>query len=348
MYSAGTHARHVWTGYAADCAPVQPFLRQVFLSKLAQIEESIPLKSAKNRYFLMSSSTSCSHSRATTISLYWWEPKPHFSLHGLKRIAMARNPLVRNFGDLLSPFIVSRLAGLDVVHAQIESQGKLLAVGSVLHAAKDNDTIWGSGFLNSDCTQAVTRSMGLHFSSVRGPKTWEILRKNGIVCPEIFGDPAVLLPLLVRNDIKPKGYIGFVPHFSHYPDFRHLGKKSKLRIIDVENPPAEVMRNILECDAIYSSSLHGIIVAEAYGIPAQMVVYKKPLHGDIFKFEDYYGSTGRKPKFVQANKPSDIFSIIQKDPLPPPIIHTMDLLKSFPYEVRNPLPEASRPGWSSL
>lgn len=45
------------------------------------------------------------------------------------------------------------------------------------------------------------------------------------------------------------------------------------------------------CPEVYSSSLHGIILAEAYGVPAVMFrSYDKSVD---FKYLDYYASTGR-------------------------------------------------------
>ena len=47
------------------------------------------------------------------------------------------------------------------------------------------------------------------------------------------------------------------------------------------------------CAYIVSSSLHGICVAEAYGIPAVWVRLADNIVGGEFKFRDYYASTGR-------------------------------------------------------
>ena len=48
--------------------------------------------------------------------------------------------------------------------------------------------------------------------------------------------------------------------------------------------------DILCCDRIFSSSLHGLIVAQAYGIPAQWIkITGQKIHDDEdFKFYDYF------------------------------------------------------------
>ena len=53
---------------------------------------------------------------------------------------------------------------------------------------------------------------------------------------------------------------------------------------------------IVSASFVISSSLHGIILAEAYGIPCVML--KDTESDDFFKYEDYYRSTGRKHFFI--------------------------------------------------
>lgn len=64
-------------------------------------------------------------------------------------------------------------------------------------------------------------------------------------------------------------------------------------VIDVSNPWTEVVDAIRSSDVVLSSSLHGLIVAEAYGIPASWIRISDRLQGGSFKFNDYYLATGR-------------------------------------------------------
>ena len=51
------------------------------------------------------------------------------------------------------------------------------------------------------------------------------------------------------------------------------------------------IRAILDSELVISTSLHGLVLADAYGIPARMlrITENEPL----FKYQDYYEGTGR-------------------------------------------------------
>jgi len=53
----------------------------------------------------------------------------------------------------------------------------------------------------------------------------------------------------------------------------------------------DILNKIRAASFVLSSSLHGIIMADAFGVPARLVVAE--LHENLFKYEDYYASTGR-------------------------------------------------------
>src|SRR5690606_3481856 len=108
-------------------------------------------------------------------SMYWW--------HASKGV---------NFGDDLSHVIVERILNRPVTYRSLKSDYKiLLSAGSILHYARDNDVIWGSGFRENPLSE--NRFHKLDVRAVRGPKTRNFLLQMGINCPEIYGDPAVLI-----------------------------------------------------------------------------------------------------------------------------------------------------------
>jgi pyruvyltransferase len=51
-----------------------------------------------------------------------------------------------------------------------------------------------------------------------------------------------------------------------------------------------VIDDIASCDAIASSSLHGVITANAYGIPAAWLEFSSKIGGDGMKYIDYFQS----------------------------------------------------------
>ena len=61
-------------------------------------------------------------------------------------------------------------------------------------------------------------------------------------------------------------------------------------IIDVLAPIEEVVDRIVSCDLIASSSLHGLVVAQGYGVQLGWVEFSGRLKGDGVKFADYFAA----------------------------------------------------------
>jgi pyruvyltransferase len=84
---------------------------------------------------------------------------------------------------------------------------KLLAIGSILNFACENDVIWGSGILNPSFFPCYLNSTLLHtldIRVVRGPRTRNVLiSKFNLTVPEIYGDPIVIIGSIVKfNSLK--------------------------------------------------------------------------------------------------------------------------------------------------
>lgn len=170
----------------------------------------------------------------------------------------------------------------------------LYALGSILLGYQDA-TVWGSGFgydkKNSFFTKidAVLHRYyhKLDIRAVRGPETKRILEMMKIKCPEVYGDPAVLLPRFYKK--KPtfeKEYV-VIPHYSQWENYKDVDNI----VGTFTNDWKAFIDKLLEAKLVISGSLHGIIVAEAYGIPAIML--NATPSEDITKYKDWYYSTGR-------------------------------------------------------
>ena len=101
-----------------------------------------------------------------------------------------------------------------------------------------------------------------------------------------LGDPALLVPDAVRKS-RTRHQVGLVPHYTHKekPWIQDLLDQGCF-LVDVSRQARSVVRDISSCDRIITTSLHGLIIADAYGIPAAWA-QPSPLRGGLFKFHDY-------------------------------------------------------------
>ncbi|TRX37060.1 polysaccharide pyruvyl transferase family protein [Flavobacterium restrictum] len=217
----------------------------------------------------------------------------------------------RNFGDALNVPLIEHLSNKKVLFSKflpkiIKRKDTTYAViGSILQWSQNNCVIWGAGFI-SDKKIRVVKPKKIH--AVRGPLTRKIFLDNNIECPEIYGDPALLLPFIYDPVITKKYEIGFIPHFmnknSEY--VKHFENDKNCTVLDIlERVDYQVfVDNMLSCKSIVTSSLHGLIVAHSYNIPVLWVQYSVELVGGKFKFEDYLHSVNKQttsPLFVSKH-----------------------------------------------
>ncbi|MDO5482477.1 MAG: polysaccharide pyruvyl transferase family protein [Bacteroidaceae bacterium] len=215
-----------------------------------------------------------------------------------------------NFGDQLSPYIISKLSGKTVHHKIAAISGKnlikyllryphklrtlkeyvlpfqksILAVGSILSYGNSLSKIWGSGFMNE-----TDLFYGGSVCAVRGKLSAEKIMKMGGHSCGVCGDPALLLPILYTPNVVNEYKIGIIPHWKEY-DYFYKSYGSRYHIIDLRTTDVEfVIREILSCKKILSTSLHGIIVSHAYGIPALWIKHSS-INTDGFKFRDYFSA----------------------------------------------------------
>lgn len=228
---------------------------------------------------------------------------------GLALYYYKEDPFI-NFGDFLSHKVVERLVGKPLKicpkHPP-ETEPKLLAIGSILWFARQNDVIWGSGVNGKRLKVGEFRFTDLDVRSVRGPLTRSFLQKNfNITCPEIYGDPALLLPCLFpefkRKQNPSYEYLVIV----HYLDRKQFPKDPSGHIVHATDNWMEIMAKILDSKFVISSTLHGIVVAEAFGIPARLLRISDA--EPLIKYQDYYFGTNR-PHFTYARSVDEALSM---------------------------------------
>jgi hypothetical protein len=208
------------------------------------------------------------------------------------RSATVRN----NWGDMLNPFLAGFLSGRPVIHLEDAPgwQGPVHSmIGSHLAKARPSFVVWGTGFIESG--QGL-RTAPAAIAAVRGPLSRRMLLASGQDCPPVFGDPALLYPAMHAATRRDEYDLGIIQHV------REAGVDPlpaaipglRVRVIDIQAGLAEVADAITSCRRIASSSLHGIIAAHAYGVPAVWISFSDRPLGDGLKFRDYWASVGQE------------------------------------------------------
>lgn len=199
-----------------------------------------------------------------------------------------------NFGDELTPPLVERLTGRRVTWAAPDACD-LVGAGSVVQMIlrkqrANQPRIWGSGFIREAADGEQPARLDL--LAVRGRST--LGRVENLADREIaLGDPGLLAPLLVDGAVRKRYSLGVIPHYHDVSSpvveqMRALG--SGVRVIDVAWTPQEVAREIASCDAVISSSLHGLIFSDALRVPNAHIRLGDRLQGGLYKFHDYYSA----------------------------------------------------------
>ena len=211
-----------------------------------------------------------------------------------------------NFGDELSFFITSKLINSEKYELVFNQDSKLesidyniICIGSYIHSVKDGFYIFGSGIRSDPPLEGNTYSyQNLNIKALRGPLSKKFLEKSkinkSIIVPEIYGDPALLLPKFYqpkRVDLL-KDKIALIPHKSNYEYYENKIDQSKFFLIKPTDPWQNVISVIYSCKYIISSSLHGLICSDAYNKPNLWLDEYSLSEGD-FKFRDYFASQQR-------------------------------------------------------
>lgn len=204
-----------------------------------------------------------------------------------------RIPSPPNFGDALTPWLIRRITGRYPQFRRPEDRReKYFVCGSIAAYACAFCTVWGAGIMDSEdalCPEA-------RFLAVRGPLTRARALAAGAACPAIYGVPALLLPRLYRPVPMNGGGMGLVLHMADkHRISAQIRRTAGVKLIDIQDPIETVIDEIASCDFVASSSLHGLITAHAYGVPAIWVRFRPLPSGDDSKFRDYFLSIGQDP-----------------------------------------------------
>ena len=206
-----------------------------------------------------------------------------------------------NFGDLLSPWLIAKMTGRDVVYGAPD-EPHYLAIGSILRRAQPQSQVWGAGCFGTEKAEVLFSEAT--YSAVRGPLSRARLMALGVQCPPVYGDPALLVPAYFSPKVEKTHAYGIVARWSERRWFEaDIGPDVKL--IDLGTSDVEgVIEAMLSCRRIVTSSLHGLVIADTFGIPNAWVM-SLTAHGGAYKYFDYFSTVNkfRNPRNFDTTLP---------------------------------------------
>jgi len=242
---------------------------------------------------------------SNTMRLFWWNEK------------IIQGKSKENYGDVLGRYLVEKISGKKVIFAWPKKFSFLdffspiyVTIGSILTNVNSKCIVWGSGIISRDFPVKSAK-----FLAVRGPQTRKFLIESGYEVSEVYGDPAILLPDFFHPKVEKKYRYGIVPHYNDFALAHTMFSNiPNIKIIDMmTNDVEQKTIEFLECDRIISSSLHGIIIAHAYQIPAVWQKFSDKVFGDDIKYRDYMESVGME--FYHPEIRSSVFTEAEMDQL---------------------------------
>lgn len=213
-----------------------------------------------------------------------------------------------NFGDALTPWLLPRYGIVPILTSA--SEAAVVGVGSILEMVPSDyaGQIWGGGLMH-DAAASFPHARVL---AVRGDLTRERL---GIGRSIVLGDPGLLIADHIQRG-TPTRTLAVVPHGMHtrHPVFQHFASRYRREVVyvDAASSPSRVAHQIARCSAVLTSSLHGLVYADSFGIPAAWVTLDPPLWGGEFKFLDHESvASPRETRRVEFERDTSLPSVMQ-------------------------------------
>lgn len=241
-----------------------------------------------------------------------------------------------NFGDALTPFIFER-AGIAFEVVEDAGDANLFGIGSILRRVSPRThrtLVWTSGMISPTAGSDLRFNQHVEIIALRG-----LLTKGRVKTPDVGNTPCGDGALLLRKyydwqAVEKKYDVGIVAHMKDRRNsvVRKIGAEKGNLYIDVLSPVDKVLTAIASCRRIVSSSLHGIIVSDAFSIPNVAVRLQDTTKGidDSGKFLDYGTALGRTVDPVELSADTqDLSALFDKAPQIPSEGHLDDVVENL-------------------
>ncbi len=235
----------------------------------------------------------------------------YYRLNG-KKVIRAHFSREQNFGDLFN-YDLLRFFGYELIHEPNPLKSTMAMTGSILQAfpREFSGYVMGAGFIKERFNRTPNQ-WKTHI--IRGP-----LSAQQCDAPKevIYADPGILAPLVFENTAKrkpsqPTYSLGIIPHYRDKGILNPNSWKEEVLIIDVNRTPEKVMEDLQKCAHVASSSLHGLIFADALRIPNIHLKFGDRVLGGLHKFKDYYLGMNATPEVLNYSNDLTPEAIIER------------------------------------
>lgn len=250
---------------------------------------------------------------------------------------------IHNIGDAVNPHILRAVSGASPIKA--ERGDHVLAIGSILQKANMSSYIWGTGLMHP--TMRIPDLDGSRIRAVRGELTKKALRDSKVIQGDVpIGDPGYLVASHLKNIPEStlengRASICIIPHHASVDNPVFTGiQDASVKVLDFRTQSLDVLDEIRNADVVLSQSLHGLIFAEAFGVPNAWISSKVDENW-CFKFHDWFSTTASpetEPFVFKGPQIFDYLGAAKNARLHDSLIDIDALVQAFPMEVVRSIP----------
>lgn len=216
------------------------------------------------------------------------------------KLSWADGPIPGNFGDWLSPYIISKICKINIIHVnEIDvskmTQPHIVAIGSIINSINEFSHVVGSGITSRNDTFNKLAT----FHSVRGKETARRLSNLGGKDVNTYGDLGYLLRevYLPKGKCDKKDKILVVRHINHQSIDIVLNSSYREVSIGCSYPDdiEEFVDELHNAKYVATSAMHCLIACISYGIPCVFFTFNDGVNkvpGDGVKYLDVVNGVG--------------------------------------------------------